>query len=146
MTMASTIDRESLAAELERHMAEEGEILREYRALSDKLAEGPVSFLIDRIVTDEEMHHFLLHTLSDWLRTPPTPGESPAAQGVDRDAILRHTRLLKEHEKQTIKDCRDLISRLSGEEGELFETLLDAVALDSEKHHRLLSAVEKLLA
>jgi hypothetical protein len=127
-------------------MAEEGEILRDYRALSDKLGEGPVSFLIDRIVTDEEMHHFLLHTLSDWLRTPPTPGESPAAQGVDRDAILRHTRLLKEHEKQTIKDCRDLISRLSGEEGELFETLLDAVALDSEKHHRLLSAVEKLLA
>jgi len=144
--MASTNDRESLAAELERHMAEEGEILREYRALSDKLTEGPVSFLIDRIVTDEEMHHFLLHTLSNWLRTPPTPSESPVPQGADLEAILHQTHLLQEHEKQTIEDCRDLISRLSGEGGELFEALLEAVALDSEKHHRLLSAVEKLLA
>ena len=31
------------------------------------------------------------------------------------------------------------------EGGELFEALLEAIALDSEKHHRLLSAVEKLL-
>lgn len=144
--MASTNDRESLAAELDRHMAEEGEILRQYRALADKLTEGPVSFLIDRIVTDEEMHHFLLHTLSGWLRTPPGPAKSPAAQGADREAILRHTRMLKEHERKTVEDCRGLIARLSGEEGEIFEALLDAVALDSEKHHRLLSTVERLLA
>ena len=144
--MASTNDRESLAAELERHMAEEGEILREYRALSSKLAEGPVSFLIDRILTEEEMHHFLLHTLSDWLRTPPTSGGSPAAKGADRDAILRHTSLLREHEKKTIADCRGLVPRLSGEGGELYEALLEAIALDSEKHDRLLAAVEKLLA
>jgi len=144
--MASTNDRESLAAELERHMEEEGEILREYRTLSSKLTEGPVSFLIDRILTEEEMHHFLLHTLSKWLRTPPTPVESPAAQGADLDAILHHTHLLQEHEQQTIEDCRDLITRLSGEGGELFEALLDAIVLDSEKHFRLLTAVEKLLA
>jgi hypothetical protein len=144
--MASTNDRESLAAELERHMEEEGEILREYRVLSSRLAEGPVSFLIDRILTEEEMHHFLLHTLSSWLRTPPTTGESAPAQGADREAILRQTSALKEHETKTIEECRDLISRLSGEGGELFEALLEAIALDSEKHHRLLSAVEKLLA
>ena len=48
-------------------------------------------------------------------------------------------------ETKTIEECRDLISRLSGEGGELFEALLEAIALDSEKHHRLLSAVEKLL-
>jgi len=143
--MASTNDRESLAAELERHMAEEGEILREYRALSEKLPQGTVSFLIDRIVTDEEMHHFLLQTLSGWLRTPPAPGEGSLEKGADRDAILSHTRRLKEHERQTIEDCRGLISRLSGEESEIFEALLDAVALDSEKHHRLLSTVERLL-
>jgi hypothetical protein len=53
--------------------------------------------------------------------------------------------MLQEHEKQTVEACRDLNSRLSGADAELIETLLDALALDSEKHHRLLSAVEKLI-
>jgi hypothetical protein len=143
--MGSAIDRESLAAGLERHVKEEGEILQEYRILADTLTEGPLSFLVDRIVTEEEMHHFLLTTMCDWLRSPPTPGASLAAQGLDREAILRRTRMLQEHEKQTVEACRDLKSRLSGADAELIETLLDALALDSEKHHRLLSAVEKLI-
>jgi hypothetical protein len=143
--MASTSDRESLAAELERHVAEESEILREYRTLSDALTEGPLSFLIDRIVTEEEMHHFLLTTMRDWLRSPPATGESLAAQGLDRDAILHHTRSLQAHEKKTVADCRDLKSRMSGADAEVIEALLEAMALDSEKHHLLLSAVEKLI-
>ena len=61
-----------------------------------------------------------------------------------RDEILRHTRALQEHEQQTVEACRDLKSRLAGDDRELFEALLDAIALDSEKHHRLLAAVARL--
>jgi hypothetical protein len=143
--MAAPNDRELLAAELERHVKEEDEILQEYRALSDELAEGTLSVLVDHIVTEEEMHHFLLRTLGDWLESPPTPGASPAEQGLDREKILRHTQVLKEHETKTASECRALKARLSGAEEELFETLLEAMALDSEKHHRLLEAVERLL-
>jgi transcriptional regulator of acetoin/glycerol metabolism len=143
--MAIANDRESLAAELERHVKEEGEILQEYRTFSDKLAEGPLSILVDHIVTEEEMHHFLLRTMSEWLQAPPASGESLAARGIDRDEILSHTQTLQEHEKKTIMECRALKSRLSGEEGDLFETLLEAIALDSEKHQRLLAAVVKLI-
>ena len=143
--MATANDRKSLAAELERHVKEEGEILQEYRAFSDKLAEGPLSILVDHIVTEEEMHHFLLRTLSEWLQDPPARGESLAALGIDRDEVLSHTQTLQEHEKKTVTECRALKSRLSGEEGDLFETLLEVIALDSEKHQRLLAAVEKLI-
>jgi hypothetical protein len=142
--MASPTDREALAAELERHVTEEGEILQEYRRFSDKLTEGPLSVLVDHITTEEEMHHFLFRTLADWLKAPPAPGASLAAQGIDRDEILRHTRALQEHEQQTVEACRDLKSRLAGDDRELFEALLDAIALDSEKHHRLLTAVARL--
>ncbi len=143
--MASSNQRETLAAEFDRHVAEEDDILKEYRALSDKLSDGPLRVLVDHIVTEEEMHHFLLRTLSDWLRTPPAPVASLTDQGLDRDAILRYTTTLQDHETQTIEACRSLRSRLSGDEGEIFEALLDAIALDSEKHHRLLTTLGKTI-
>ena len=91
------------------------------------------------------MHHFLLRTLSDWLHDPPAPGENLATLGIDREEVLSCTRMLQEHEKKTILECRALQSRLSGEPGDLFETLLEAIALDSEKHQLLLAAVERLV-
>ncbi|MDH3213452.1 MAG: hypothetical protein OEM05_13295 [Myxococcales bacterium] len=139
-------EREALAAEFERHIAEEGEILEMYHSLADKLPEGPLSVLVNHIATDEEMHHFLLRTLADWLRTPPTRVENPAGPAPHSDEILRQTRTLRGHEKKTIEACRGLKSQLSGEEGELFDAILDAITLDSEKHHRLLLTVEKLVA
>ena len=41
--------------------------------------------------------------------------------------------------------CRGAQLQLSGEDAELFGTLLEAMVLDSEKHHQLLGAVEQLL-
>jgi hypothetical protein len=143
--MQSEDEREALAAVLERHMAAEGEILEKYHSLSDKLAEGPLSVLVNHIVTEEEMHHFLLRTLSDWLRTPPTPAGTHVRPDADRDEILRCTRALRGHEMKTIEACQSLKSELSGEEAELFDSILEAVSLDSEKHHRLLLSVEKLI-
>ncbi|MFQ5416803.1 MAG: hypothetical protein ACE5FL_07115, partial [Myxococcota bacterium] len=69
--MKSEADRAALACEFDRHRAEEGEILKSYHALSDELGKGPLALLINHIATEEEMHHFLLSTLSDWLRNPP---------------------------------------------------------------------------
>lgn len=137
--------REALAREFDRHRAEEGEILEHYHALSDQLGRGPLGLLINHIATEEEMHHFLLGTLADWLRTPVAPDEALSERRVDRDALLRQTRMLRGHEKHTIETCRGLQAQLSGDEGELFDTILEAIASDSEKHQRLLETVEKLI-
>ena len=143
--MTGEAEREALAREFDRHRAEEGEILERYHALSDQLGKGPLGLLINHIATEEEMHHFLLGTLSDWLRAPPALGEASADPQANREALLRQTRALRGHEKKTIEACRSLKSQLSGEEEDLFDGILEAVSLDSEKHHRLLLSVEKLV-
>ena len=143
--MGSADERNALADEFERHIAEEGDILKKYHLLSDKLVDGRLSVLVNHIMTEEEMHHFLLRTLSDWLGAPAPRAETRTESDPDRDELLRLTRMLRGHEKKTIDACRGLKSRLSGDEGELFDAVLDAIILDSEKHHRLLATVEKLI-
>ena len=145
MTVKDETERESLACEFDRHRAEEGEILESYHALSDELGKGPLGLLINHIATEEEMHHFLLGTLSDWLRTSPGLEECVPEDGPDRDALLRQTRMLRGHEQKTIEACRGLKSRLTDGEGDLFDTILEAIATDSEKHQRLLETVERLI-
>jgi hypothetical protein len=138
-------EREALATEFERHVVEEDRILQEYHALSDKLPEGPLSVVVNHIVTDEEMHHFLLRTLAEWMRETPSEAEVLGDVGPDREALLRNTRALMGHEQETIEACRALGERLTGEEGELFRGIIDAISLDSQKHHRLLGLVERLV-
>jgi hypothetical protein len=137
--------RNALADEFERHMAVEDAILKSYHSLVDRLPDGPLSILVNHIATEEEMHHFLLGTLADWLRSPPLMGEEEVALGADRETVAGQARLLKEHETETIDACKKLKEEVSGVDGDLFEVLLDVLILDSQKHHRLLSALEKLV-
>lgn len=139
------IDQESLAAQFERHADEEGRILTEYRALSERLGNSSAGNLVSHILTEEELHHLLLRTLAKWMRDTSTERERAVPPDADRAELLRLTRLLRAHEIETIEACRATKSRLSGDRAELLETLLDAMVLDSEKHHRLLGAVEQLL-
>jgi hypothetical protein len=143
--MTDQTDRESLAAQLDLHVLEESAILQEFRTLSDTLQPGPLRVLVDHIVTEEEMHHFLMSTLCDWLRAPDHTAESLAAQDVDRDAVRRQTEVLVGHERKTVEACRDLARRFDGADSDLFTALLEAIALDSEKHQLLLATVAKLV-
>lgn len=135
--------RESLAARFERHADEEGKILADYRVLSDKLGDTSLGNLVSHILTEEEMHHLLLRTLAKWMRDGAADRSLPG--GADRGEILRLTQLLQKHEGETIDACRELKTQFSGADSALFATLVDAMELDSEKHHRLLAAVVKLL-
>lgn len=140
-----TTDRESLAATFDRHAADEGKVLAEYRVLSEKLGDSPAGFLVSHILTEEEMHHLLLSTVAAWLRRHPTSSEPALPEGVNPAALLELSRTLRHHESETIEACRKLKARLSPEQEGLIGTLLDVVILDSEKHHRLLLAVEKVI-
>jgi len=142
--MSSKDEREALAAKFDRHVDEEGKILAGYRALAEKFGDGPVGFLLNTILTEEEMHHLIFRTTAQWLRQPPAE-DPPEAVRADRDEILRYTADLKKHERETIGDCRSLTSGLSGKNGELLDSLIRSIVLDSEKPHGLLEAVEKLL-
>ncbi len=138
-------ERELFAANLDRHVEAEGRILEEYRALSEKIQHGPVGLLIDLILTEEEQHHFLLRTMAKTLRRPLQGEGGLGGGGVDRGELLGVTRRFREHEQETISACRTLKTQIPVEEAELFDALLDVLILDSEKHQRLLLAVERII-
>lgn len=143
--MGITTERESLAVQFERHADEEGKILTEYRALSEKLGNSSAGNLVSHILTEEELHHLLLRTLAKWMRESPTEQERAIPRDANRAELLRLTQMLQKHELETIDACRGVKSELPGESADLLGALLDALVLDSEKHHRLLDAVEKML-
>jgi len=136
--------RAALADEIERHIGAEEAILAEYHELVDQLPEGPLSVLVNQISTEEEMHHFLLSTLAEWLRAEPGEEPGDGLAGADRRAIAERARLLQEHEQATIDACSDLKQRMNGEMQGLLEALLDVLILDSRKHHRLLAALDEI--
>ena len=142
--MNSDNRREDLASEIERHIEAEEAVLKEYHVLVDQLPEGPLSILINQVATEEEMHHFLLSTLAEWLRSEPNGASNGALVAADRQAIADRARLLQEHEQATIDACSELKQRMSGESDELIEALLDVLILDSRKHHRLLAALDRI--
>jgi hypothetical protein len=144
-SVRSQEEREALGAEFDRHVSEEERILRAYHTLSDKLPEGPLSVVVNHIVTDEEMHHFLLQSLADWVRSPATALDIADDIGSDRGELLRLTRELRDHERETIEACSELQERLGGGEGDVYDAVLQAIILDSQKHHRLLRLVESLI-
>jgi len=144
-TVGSNTERASLAAQFERHADEEGKILTEYRVLSEKLGNSSAGNLVSHILTEEELHHLLLRTLAKWMREASTEQERAVPPDADRAELLRLTQILRKHELETIDACRGTKARLSGEGDALLGILLDAMVMDSEKHHRLLGAVEQLL-
>ena len=143
--MATKEERELLAATFDHHANEEGKILAQYRTLSEQLGTSAAGTLVSHILTEEELHHLLLHTMAKWLREPSAGPDRAVPPGANRAELLRVTRTLRQHEQETIDACRRLKSQLSDPSADLLVTLLDAMMLDSEKHHRLLEAAEKLI-
>ena len=145
--VSSDTEGGSLADKFDRHADDEGSIMAEYRALAEGLGESAVGMLVNQILTEEEMHHLLLRTMATWLRKPAAAAEAMRIpERADRAEILRRTQLLRLHERETIDACRRLQPQLSGALAAFLGVLLDAMILDSEKHEKLLWAIEGMLA
>lgn len=142
--MVEDNERGRLASGLERHVVEEEEILGQYRGLAGVLKDGPAGLLIRLIFRDEEQHHLLLTEIAKDLKAAlderPLPSIDESA-GELREMISR----LMEHEEATIENCRKLKPQFAAQELGLFAAMLDAVIADSEKHRRLLLALDGML-
>jgi len=142
--MALEQQRELLADKFDHHAREEGKILASYRAFAEELGDSSAGHLLNHILTEEEMHHLLLFTMANWLRSRRTEkAERIFCRNMDRDKFLQVTRELQRHERETIDACRRLQSELAGTDGHLLVTMLEAMILDSKKHDLLLAALEK---
>ena len=138
-------ERELFAKALEWHVGEEQRILEEYRTLTSRLKGSSVSMLTDIILTDEDQHHALLQKMVKKLREPAGGKTRSTLEDDNFEGLLHETRKLREHEKETVQVCRKLKSQMTMKEPEIFEAIFDALIYDSEKHQRLLLAVEKTI-
>jgi hypothetical protein len=96
-------------------------------------------------LNEEKLHHELLRATAKWLREHSGAEGNAIPPGASADELLRPTQQLQHREKETIEACRSLRSDLSGTGGELFSSVLDMMAMDSENHHRLLRTVHKMI-
>jgi rubrerythrin len=136
--------REICAAYLDLHVESESAILEDYRKLAGPIESGPARFLLDLILHDEERHHGLLRMMAKYMRIK-NRHKSGLPWVIEPDELTRDVRKLQEHERETIAACRELKNETPPEESEFFSALLDALILDSEKHERLLLAIEHIV-
>jgi rubrerythrin len=136
---------EHLLHTFETHIDGETETLRSYRHLAATAADPAVALLMDLVVEDEARHHELLGRMATRLRDAlewthsldalPTsavpPGQERAGDAV---TLLRHIR----EEQESAEQLRVLAKQNAKLYGGLFELLLQTMALDSEKHARVL--------
>ncbi len=137
---------------VERHATMEAEALGSYDHLA-KASNDPVIALVMRLILeDEERHHGLLKriasTLRDALNWTYSPGALPrssadATPGAgDLSALAR---VLINEEKTGAQALRRLAYREKGLGSGLDSLLLEMMAMDSDKHARLLQFVQHRL-
>jgi hypothetical protein len=137
---------------IEQHASAEADALVQYEQLAQSSGDPVVALVMRLILDDEERHHGLLKSIEASLRdtlswshsptslpTSPTPAQPVGAElaAVARDLVAeehagaRKMRELAEHEKDI--------------SGGLHSVLLETMAMDSEKHARLLHFVQDRL-
>jgi len=139
---------EQLLRTFDRHVDGETETLRSYGHLAATATDPAVALLMDLVVEDEQRHHELLRRMAsrlrdalEWTHSPdalPTsavpPGQEHAGDAV---TLLRYIR----EEEASAAQLRALAKQNARLYGGLFALLLQTMALDNEKHARILRFV-----
>jgi rubrerythrin len=138
---------------VERHARAEQDALAQYEYLGSASDDPVIALVMQLILEDEERHHGLLKriesTLRDalnWTRSQdalPTP--APPMQSVTTDLVETAHGLIQE-ERTGARYLRDLAHREKDVSWGLPSLLIEMMAMDSEKHARLLQFVDDRLA
>jgi hypothetical protein len=137
---------------VERHASAEAETLVQYEQLAVSSGDPVVALVMRLILDDEERHHGLLKrieaSLSDalnWSHSPAALPTAPTPQQPLQADLAAVARALIAEERTGARKMRELADQEKGISGGLHSLLLEMMALDSEKHARLLHFVENRL-
>lgn len=142
---------ERLLNEFEAHEAKEEKSIEIYRKALRETANPMTRFLLQMIVSDEEKHRAVVHSMVATLKGSLTwtkPADSLEG-GEDAAAVNRSLRAATEEfirvEKEGIKEYKTLLDESSGYYHGLFKVLLGSMMRDSEKHVELLEFLKESL-
>jgi hypothetical protein len=155
----STIDRDPsgetyirLLSAIDRHATIESQALGQYDYLAQASGDPIIALVMQLILEDEERHHGLLKRISstlrdalNWTYSPdslPRAGAPATTSGEDLTSLAG---TLIDEEKAGAQALRGLAQREKGFGSGLESLLLEVMAMDSEKHARLLRFVEQRL-
>jgi len=137
---------------IEHHASLEAEALGQYEHMAEASGDPVIALVMRLILEDEERHHGLLKRISSTLRDAlnwtyssnalPRATAGDVATDEDLPALAR---ALIDEEMTGAQALRRLAQREKGLGGGLDSLLLEMMAMDSEKHARLLTFVQRRL-
>jgi hypothetical protein len=144
---------EALLDAVERHAIAEQDALSQYEYLRTASGDPVVALIMQLILDDEERHHGLLKRIEatlrdamDWTHSPSSlPASAPPGVPVPVELVETASALIKE-ERTGAHYLRDLAHRDKDVSAGLQSLLIEMMAMDSEKHARLLQFVHDRLA
>ena len=139
----SPLDR--LLHSFESHIAAETDTVREYRRLADTSPDPAVRLLMQLVLEDEERHHGLLERMAARIRNTlywtHSAGALPTGSGPTGENARQELRAIERfarQEQEGVRHLRELARRDGDLHNGLFGLLLETMAMDSEKHQRIL--------
>ena len=143
---------ERLEQAMRHHVAAEEDSLEAYRQLEEASGDPVVRMLMEEVLADEEHHHRLLKRLETQFEQeldPATPGEGlelgRPPVGPSALALAKTARALADQERKGVRRLRKLARDHKDVYSGLFSLLLEGIAMDSEKHERVLRFAAKRL-
>ncbi len=139
----------ALLAHLERHVTDERTILDEYRSLAES-DDGPVRYIAQLILEDEERHHRVLTEILNQVRTsvwlveqrPRVPWITRSRDPRQLRARLRKLRAFERHDLRQLRALRRRLAFLRRDS--LDGVLVSALILDTRKHLLYLRRLRRL--
>ena len=142
---------ERLLRAVDTHAKAEEEALGQYEYLAQASGDAVIALVMRLILDDEVRHHGLLHRMSTTLRDALEWTSSSAAlpTGAPQSRVpgpyVELTRSLIEEEHTGARALRRLAEQEKDINGGLDSLLLEMMAMDSDKHARLLQFVQRRL-
>jgi rubrerythrin len=142
---------ERLLNEFEAHESKEEKSLEQYRKLLGKMPNPITRLLLQLIISDEEKHRAVIHSMIATLKgsltwTKPEGSLEGTADLAETNSQLRvSTDAFIELEKEGIRESRRLAKDSRGYYHGIFKILLDSMIRDSEKHIELLEFLKENL-
>jgi hypothetical protein len=134
---------------LTEHLADEAEILDEYRLLTSS-PDAPVRYLAQLILEDEQRHHRVMTELANQFRSSAslvehTPQVPWLTKSTDRHGLARSARRLRRFERRDLRRLRKLARLLRPiRDDSLDPVIVATLEMDTRKHLRYLRELQRI--